>query len=210
MTVVVVNHLTLDGVMQAPAAADEDTRGGFTHGGWSVPYGDQVMGEFMGNRMSDGAGAMLFGRWTYESLRRAWADRIDDNPFTDVLNNAQKYVASTTLDEPLRWMNSTLLKGDAADAIAELASRSDETLTILGSAVLVQSLMARGLIDELVLMIHPLVLGSGRRLFSDHGTYAAFELTDSTPTTTGVQIATYRRRRSDSDGVSHRPRADQA
>jgi dihydrofolate reductase len=194
MTVVVVNHLTLDGVMHAPAAVDEDARDGFSHGGWSVPYGDQVMGEFMGNRMADGAGAMLFGRWTYESLRRAWTDRTDDNPFTDVLNKAQKYVASTTLEEPLPWMNSTLLKGDAADAVAELASRSAENLTILGSATLVQSLMARDLVDELVLMIHPLVLGSGRRLFSDHGTYAAFELTDSIPTTTGVQIVTYRRR----------------
>jgi dihydrofolate reductase len=194
MTVVVVNHLTLDGVMQAPAAADEDTRDGFTHGGWSVPYGDQVMGEFMGNRMADAAGAMLFGRWTFESLRRSWTDRTDDNPFTDVLNKAQKYVASTTLEEPLPWMNSTLLKGDAADAIDELTSQSDENITILGSATLVQSLMARNLVDELVLMIHPLVLGSGRRLFSDHGTRAAFELIDSLPTTTGVQIATYRRR----------------
>ncbi len=194
MTVVVVNHLTLDGVMQAPAAADEDTRDGFTHGGWSVPYGDQVMGEFMGNRMADGSGAMLFGRWTYESLRRSWTDRTDDNPFTEVLNKAQKYVASTTLEGPLPWMNSTLLKGDAADAIDALTSRSDENITILGSATLVQSLMARNLVDELVLMIHPLVLGSGRRLFSDPGTYAAFELTESIPTTTGVQIATYRRR----------------
>ena len=189
-----MNHVTLDGVMQAPAAADEDTRGGFTHGGWSVPYGDQVMGEFMGKRMADGAGAMLFGRWTYESLRSAWTDRTDDSPFTDVLNKTQKYVASTTLEEPLPWMNSTLLEGDAADAVAELMSRSDEKLTILGSATLVQSLMARNLIDEFVLMIHPLVLGSGRRLFADHGTYAAFELTESIPTTTGVQIATYLRR----------------
>jgi dihydrofolate reductase len=193
MSVVVVNHVTLDGVMQAPAAADEDTRDGFAHGGWSVPYGDQVMGEFMGKRMADGAGAMLFGRWTYESLRRAWTDRTDDNPFTDVLNKAQKYVASTTLEEPLPWMNSTLLEGDAADAVAELKSQSDENLTILGSATLVQSLMLRNLVDELVLMIHPLVLGSGRRLFSDHGAYAAFEQTDSIPTTTGVLIATYHR-----------------
>jgi dihydrofolate reductase len=193
MSVVVVNHLTLDGVMQAPAATDEDTRDGFAHGGWSVPYGDQVMGEFMGRRMAGSAGAMLFGRWTYESLRRAWTDRTDGNPFTDVLNKAQKYVASTTLEEPLPWMNSTLLAGDAADAVTELKSRSDENLTILGSATLVQSLMARDLVDELVLMIHPLVLGSGRRLFSDHGALAAFELTESLPTTTGVLIATYQR-----------------
>ncbi len=194
MSVVVVNHVTLDGVMQAPAAADEDTRDGFTHGGWSVPYGDQVMGEFMGKRMADGAGAMLFGRWTYESLRRAWTDRTDDNPFTEVRNTAQKYVASTTREEPLPWMNSTLLEGDAADAVAALKSQSDKNLTILGSATLVQSLMRRDLIDGLVLMIHPLILGSGRRLFADHGSaHASFDLTDSVPTTTGVLIASYQR-----------------
>jgi dihydrofolate reductase len=194
MSVVVVNHVTLDGVMQAPADADEDTRGGFTHGGWSVPYGDQVMGEFMAKRMAGGDGAMLFGRWTYESLRRSWTARTDDNPFTDVLNKTQKYVASTTLKEPLPWMNSTLLNGDAADAVAELKTRSDDNLTILGSATLVQSLLARALVDELVLMIHPLVLGSGRRLFADHGSSpASFDLTDSVPTTTGVLIATYKR-----------------
>ena len=194
MSVVVVNHVTLDGVMQAPAGPEEDTRDGFAHGGWSVPYGDQVMGEFMGKRMSHGAGAMLFGRWTYESLRRAWTDRTDDNPFTDVLNKVQKYVASSTLEEPLPWMNSTLLKGDAADAVAELKSHSDQNLTILGSATLVQSLMRRDLVDEFVLTIHPLILGSGRRLFADHGSYASFELTESVPTTTGVLIATYQRR----------------
>jgi dihydrofolate reductase len=194
MSVIVVNHMTLDGVVQAPAAADEDTRGGFTHGGWSVPYGDQVMGEFMGKRMAGGDGAMLFGRWTYESLRRAWTDRTDDNPFTDVLNKTQKYVASTTLEEPLPWMNSTLLEGDTADAVAEIKAQSDDNLTILGSATLVQALLARDLVDELVLMIHPLVLGSGRRLFADHGSsLAAFDLTDSVPTTTGVLIATYQR-----------------
>ena len=133
MSVVVVNHMTLDGVMQAPAAADEDTRGRFTHGGWSVPYGNHVMGEFMGTRMAGGDGAMLFGRWTYESFRCAWTDLTDDNPFTDVLNKTQKYVVSTTLEEPLRWMNSTLLAGDAADAVAELKAQSDDNLTILGS-----------------------------------------------------------------------------
>jgi len=194
MTVVVVNHVTLDGVMQAPAAPDEDTRDGFAHGGWSVPYGDQVMGEFMSKRMSDGDGAMLFGRWTYQSLRAAWTNRTDDNPFTDVLNKAQKYVASATLTEPLPWVNSTLLKGDTADAVAELASQSDQHLTILGSATLVQSLMRRDLVDEFILMIHPLVLGAGRRLFSDDGAYTSLELTESVPTTTGVIIATYRRR----------------
>lgn len=109
-----------------------------------------------------------------------------------MLNNAPKYVASTTLEEPLSWANSTLLKGDAAEAVAELEERSDQDLVILGSGELVQSLMQRGLIDENVLVIHPLVLGSGRRLFRDGGAFAKLELVDVKPTTTGVLIATYR------------------
>jgi dihydrofolate reductase len=183
-------HLTLDGVMQAPGRPDEDTRGGFEHGGWEPPYGDEVMGSVAAEGMSKG-GAILLGRRTYEDFAGFWPKQTD-NPFTNVLNNAQKYVASTTLEEPLPWANSTLLKGDAADAVAELKARSDQDLVILGSGELVQSLMQRGLIDEYVLLIHPLVLGSGRRLFRDGGAFAKLELADVKPTTTGVLIATYR------------------
>ncbi len=195
MSITAVEHVTLDGVMQAPGAPDEDTRDGFEHGGWSAPYGDQVLGEFMGRRMADGAGgAMLLGRWTYEDLYRAWHGRTDDNPFTAVLDNMSKYVVSNTLVEPLAWANSTLVTGDAGDAVAELKRGSDQDLTILGSATLVQSLLRRSLVDELVLTIHPLVLGPGRRLFTTDGAFASFELIESMPTTTGVLIATYRLR----------------
>ena len=186
--ITVVNHVTLDGVMQAPAGADEDTRGGFTRGGWAVPYNDEVMARHMAEGMKKG-GVMLFGRITYEDLASFWPNQTD-NPFTEVLNNTTKYVASTTLREPLPWENSVLLDGDAADAVAKLKQESEDDLTILGSGVLVRSLMARDLIDEFVLTIHPLVLGSGRRLFDD-GIQATLELVESIPTTTGVVIATY-------------------
>jgi dihydrofolate reductase len=175
--------------MQAPGRPDEDRRGDFEHGGWAMPYNDEVKGRAMGEGMAKG-GALLFGRRTYEDFYGVWPNQ-KDNPFTEVLNNARKYVASTTLREPLPWSNSTLLGGDAADAVGRLKEESDEDLTILGSGVVIASLMKRNLIDQYVLMIHPLVLGSGRRLFADDGTFATLKLTDSLTTTTGVVIATY-------------------
>ena len=188
--VVVINHLTLDGVMQAPGRPDEDTRGGFEHGGWGVPYGDSVMAGVMAERMAV-EGAMLLGRRTYEDFAAFWPKQ-EDNPFTPVLNERRKYVASTTLEEPLSWMNSTLLEGDAAEAVARLKERPGEDLAVLGSGALVQSLMRADLVDEYLLTIHPLVLGSGRRLFTDGGAFASLLLVDATTTTTGVVIATYR------------------
>ncbi len=189
--VVVVTHLTLDGVMQAPARPDEDLRGGFAHGGWATPYGDAVMGRVMAEGMTQSeGGALLFGRRTYEDFFSVWPNRTD-NPFTVVLNTMQKYVASTTLEEPLPWSNSTLLKGDAADAVARLKEQPGKDLVILGSGELAQSLMRRNLIDEYLLTIHPLVLGLGRRLFPDGGAFAALRLVDTKTTTTGVVIATY-------------------
>jgi dihydrofolate reductase len=187
--ITVVNNLSLDGVMQAPGRPDEDPRGGFEHGGWAIPYNDEVKGRAMGQGMARG-GALLFGRRTYEDFYGVWPNQ-KDNPFTEVLNDAQKYVASRTLKEPLPWSNSTLLDGDAADAVARLKEQSLEDLTILGSGALIASLMERNLIDRYVLMIHPLVLGSGRRLFADGGSFAALELSESVATTTGVLIATY-------------------
>jgi dihydrofolate reductase len=187
---VVVNNLTLDGVMQAPGRADEDTRDGFAHGGWGAPYGDEVMGRVMGERMA-GPGALVLGRRTYEDFASYWPKQTD-NPFTPVLNERVKYVASTTLREPLPWSNSKLLQGDAARAIAKLKEQRDEDLAVLGSGELVRSLMRHDLVDEYLLNIHPLVLGAGRRLFPDDGTTAKLRLVDSTPTTTGVLIATYR------------------
>ena len=187
--VVVVNHLTLDGVMQAPGRPDEDRRGGFCHGGWSVPYGDAVMGAVMGEGLAR-EGALLFGRRTYADFASVWPDR-QDNPFTEVLNKEQKYVVSRTLTEPLPWANSTLLQGGAADAVTGLKQQPGPDITVLGSGALIRSLMPRNLIDEYLLMIHPLVLGSGRRLFADGGQLAALRLVDVKPTTTGVIIATY-------------------
>jgi dihydrofolate reductase len=186
---IVVNNLTLDGVMQAPGRPDEDTRDGFVHGGWGAPYGDEVMGRVMGERMAR-PGALLLGRRTYEDFASYWPKQTD-NPFTPLLNERRKYVASTTLKEPLPWSNSTLLSGDAVRAVAELKEQSDEDLAVLGSGELTRSLMRHDLIDEYLLSIHPLLLGSGRRLFPDDATIAKLRLVDVTPTTTGVLIATY-------------------
>ena len=191
--VVLFTSVTLDGVMQAPGRPDEDTRGGFAHGGWAVPYGDEVMGRVAAEGMARG-GALLLGRRTYEDFYGFWPHQ-QDNPFTEVLNHTLKYVASTTLAEPLPWRNSRLLEGDPADAVARLKEQPGKDLTVLGSGQLVQSLRRRDLVDEYVLLIHPLVLGTGRRLFPDGGVPATLRLAGSTTTTTGVIIATYQVRR---------------
>jgi dihydrofolate reductase len=188
--VVVTNHVTLDGVMQSPAAPDEDVRGRFERGGWAAHDNDEVMGRKMGEGMARG-GPLLLGRRTYEHFAAFWPHQ-QDNPYTEVLNNAQKYVASTTLQEPLPWMNSTLLEGDAADAVARLKKEPGKDFGILGSGQLIQSLRARNLIDQYTLLIHPVVLGSGRRLFPDGSAFSALRLVDTVTTTTGVVIATYR------------------
>jgi dihydrofolate reductase len=182
--------VTLDGVMQAPARPDEDTRGGFGHGGWGAPYGDEVIGAVAAEGMARD-GAMLFGRRTYEDFFDVWPNAPQPNPFTEVLNRRRKYVASRTLSEPLPWENSVLLDGDAWDAVAALKRDSEQDIVVLGSGTLVRALMARGLIDEYVVLIHPLVLGAGRRLFGDGGPSARLRLVDSKTSTTGVIIATY-------------------
>lgn len=188
--IVVNTNLTLDGVMQAPGRTDEDTRGGFKYGGWAAPYFDPVMAEVAAEGIAQSPD-MLFGRRTYEDFYAVWPNRTD-NPFTEVLNNAHKYVASTTLEEPLPWSNSTLLKGDAAETVTALKQQPGKDLVVLGSGELVRSLMQYNLVDEYVLSIHPLVLGSGCHLFPDGGPYAAFQLVDTKTTTTGVVIATYK------------------
>jgi dihydrofolate reductase len=190
--IVVFTSVTLDGVMQAPGRPDEDRRGGFEHGGWARPYADEVMAGVAGEGMASGA-ALLFGRRTYEDFAVVWPNMPQPNPFTEVLNNSQKYVASTTLQEPLPWQNSTLLEGDAAEAVVRLREQPGKDLVVLGSGVLVRTLMRHDLVDQYVLQIHPLVLGSGRRLFDDGGAYAALRLADTKVTTTGVMIATYLR-----------------
>jgi dihydrofolate reductase len=187
--ITVIDHVSLDGVMQAPARPDEDRRDGFEHGGWAVPYGDAVMAEFMAKGMAAG-GALLFGRRTYEDFAAVWPQR-KGNPISTLLDERQKYVASTTLREPLAWVNSTLLQGDAAHAVARLKEEPGDDLAVLGSGELVQSLVRHGLVDAYVLTIHPLLLGSGRRLFPNDGPRAALRLVETTTTTTGVIIAVY-------------------
>ena len=187
--IIAFTSITLDGVMQAPGRPDEDTRGGFEHGGWAVPYSDEAMGKISTESMA-GTGALLFGRRTYEDFYGFWPNQTD-NPYTDVLNESKKYVASRSLDEPLAWKNSTLLEGDAADAVAKLKEGPEKDIVILGSGALVRSLMPRGLIDRFVLLIHPLVLGTGQRLFADDGSDSRLKLTDTKTTPKGVLIATY-------------------
>jgi dihydrofolate reductase len=190
--IVVMNHVTLDGVMQGPGRADEDTRDGFTQGGWAsrsvTP--DDATGKTMGERMAAGGGlaGWLFGRRTYEDLLASW--NAQGGPFKDALNNTPKYVASTTASEPLPWPNSTLLRGDTVDAVRALKAQAGGVLAIMGSGVLIGSLMAADLIDEYLLMIHPLVLGSGRRLFPA-GVHVPLRLTGSVTTAAGVVVATY-------------------
>jgi dihydrofolate reductase len=184
-------HVTLDGVMQAPGRPDEDTRDGFGFGGWEGRYADEVMAGVAAQGMATES-ALLFGRRTYEDFYGFWPNQPQPNPFTDVLNRSRKYVASRTLSEPLAWENSTLLQGDAGGAVAELKAGSDGDLIVLGSGDLIQTLMRRDLIDEYLVLIHPLVLGTGRRLFAEGGPPATLDLDDSKVTTTGVIIATYR------------------
>jgi dihydrofolate reductase len=188
---VAVENLSLDGVMQAPGRPDEDVRGGFAHGGWAGQYNDEVKGRLMAAGMAD-SGPLLFGRRTYEDFFKVWPGRTD-NPFTAVLDNTQKFVASRTLAVPLPWQNSTLLEGDVAAAVARLKQQPGGNLVVLGSGDLMQTLLRHHLVDELVLLIHPLTLGAGRRLFEDSGTFERFTLADSQPTTTGVIISSYRR-----------------
>jgi dihydrofolate reductase len=189
-TIEVVNHITLDGVMQAPADPDEDRRGGFEHGGWASEYFDDVQGEYMGARMGSGDGALLFGRWSYNKMADAWPKQPEDNPVRQVLERSTKYVVSRS-DRPVEWVNSELLTGDAVETVRALKARTSGNIVILGSAELVHALLPAGLIDAMLLTIHPLVMGSGKRLFPDAGALARFELTESKPTTTGVLITRY-------------------
>lgn len=192
--IVVFLHLTLDGIMQSPGRPDEDSRGGFPHGGWATtrmrPDQDPVLGQAIGESMAK-SGPILFGRRTYQDFFRIWPNRTD-NPFTEVLNRAQKYVASTTLKEPLPWQNSTLLRGNLAEAVTRLKNQVDKDIVVLGSGELVRSLIKADLVDEYFLLIHPLALGAGRRLFPEDGPPVSLQLADVKASATGVMIARYR------------------
>ncbi|MFB9235626.1 dihydrofolate reductase family protein [Plantactinospora siamensis] len=194
--VVVVENVTLDGVMQAPGGADEDVRGGFPYGGWARPYADRALAERTGLGAGAGEdGGLLLGRRTYEQFHGFWSTQTDGNPYTEVLNRRTKYVASRSRSEPLPWQNSTLLTGDAVTAVAGLRDDLGGDLVVLGSGELVRSLAAAGLVDAYTLSIHPLVLGTGMRLFAE-GTdaYGELELVASETTPAGVIIASYRPR----------------
>ena len=182
-------NLTLDGVIQGPGRPDEDRRGDFEHGGWGSGYD----GMTSAGESSPNFGALLLGRWTYENLFKAWHGRTDDNPFTARLDSIPKYVASTTLKEPLAWVNSTLLTGDVPEAVAGLKAKlgKDVDIVMMGSGKLIQTLMQHHLVDRYVLLIHPLVLGSGRRLFTDGSAFAEFHLVRANATPKGVVVATY-------------------
>ncbi len=187
MRVVVVNHVTLDGVMQGPGRPDEDTRDGFRHGGWA-DGSDPAIGEAMGRRMGDGF-AWLFGRRSYDDMLGHWNEV--GGPFKDGLNNTQKYVASSDPDADLPWPNSTLLSGDVPAAVAALREQPGGNLVIMGSGALIRSLLPHHLVDELLLVVHPLVLGSGQRLFGADDEVTRLELVEGTPTASGLLLATY-------------------
>jgi dihydrofolate reductase len=192
-SIAVTMWVTLDGVVQGPGRPDEDTRGGFTHGGWGQRYDDDVMGREMAKGMAK-PGDMLFGRRTWQDFTTAWGRLTDGNPFTTRMNATTKYVVSRTLEDADAWQNSILLRGDAVGAVAELKAQSGRDLGIVGSVSLVRSLHAAALIDRYTLLICPLTLGSGARLFEGPAPLTEFELTDSVTTTKGVIIAQYARR----------------
>ncbi|HEU5486460.1 MAG TPA: dihydrofolate reductase family protein [Microlunatus sp.] len=191
-TISVTMSMTLDGVVQGLGRPDEDTRGGFRYGGWGPRYTDDVMMAEMAKGMA-APGDMLFGRRTWQDFIGAWAHQTDDNPFSAHLNAVRKYVVTTTLGDADAWQNSVLLKGDAARTVAELKSTDGPALGVVGSAALVRSLHAAGLVDHYTLLIHPLVLGAGSKLFDDTSPLTEFRLTHTVVTGTGVIIASYDR-----------------
>ena len=186
--IVAIEHLTLDGVMQSPGRPDEDTRDHFEYGGWAVAGNDPLMMKVQSERMGS-SWSLLAGRITYEDFAGFWPKQ-PSNPITDSLNNVEKFVVSTAPID-LSWQNSTLLKGDAVDTVAALKKEHDKTLVIFGSGVLVRSLMPHNLIDEYILLTHPLILGKGRRLFPEGNPFTKLKLIDSVTTDTGVIIGTY-------------------
>lgn len=189
MRVVVVNHLTLDGVMQGPGHADEDRRGGFRHGGWAAGADDPRIAAAYGERLGTPGGALLMGRRSYEGMLGAWNER--GGPYKDALNAATKYVASRDPDARLGWPNSTLLGGDAIGAVRELRERGGGNLAIMGSGELIRSLLPHGLVDELLLVIHPLILGDGLRLFEEGESGIPLRLKSAEAVGRGVIITAY-------------------
>lgn len=191
--VIVINSVTLDGVMQGPGRPDEDTRDGFALGGWAAQAMNAEVQSAVNQRVVDAGGLrLLLGRRSYEGMLGYW--NTQDHPFKEGLNSAPKYVASTTLRAPAPWPNTTLLSGDVGEAVAALKRQPDNDLVIMGSGALIHTLMRHDLIDEYMLVIHPRVLGAGRRLFPDGARPTSLHLVSATPTSTGALITVYRPR----------------
>ncbi len=192
MRKVIVNEwMTLDGVAQAPGAADEDTTGGFEHGGWHLRYFDDISQKWVVETLT-AAGGFLLGRRTYEGFAAHWPNASEEEQVVaEPLNTRPKYVASRTLTEPLEWQNSTVLQGDVAEAVAALKQADGDDLLVIGSTELAQTLMEHDLVDEFRLMIDPVVVGGGKRIFGDDGVLRPLRLVDGQVTTTGAIVATY-------------------
>jgi dihydrofolate reductase len=194
MRIVISEFISLDGVVQAPGGRDEDRDGGFRHGGWSMRFFDpEVMGAAI-DELSRGTDALLFGRRTWQVMAGAWPNRAGD-PFADWMNRVQKYVVSDTLsDTDATWEPTKIIRGaDLAKEVSALRDQPGGYLNVMGSASLVRTLLAADLVDELSLMIEPIVLGGGKRIFPDDDQARAFELTSATRANTGVQVCRYQR-----------------
>ena len=187
--IVLVEFLTLDGVMQAPGSPDEDRSGGFDKGGWQLEYFDDALGAAILGALED-TGGFLLGRRTYETFAAHWPNQPADDPLAGTFNTLPKWVVSTTLRDPLPWQNSTLISGDVAAEVRSIKAGDGKDVQVIGSGELVQALIRDDLVDEYRLMVHPIVIGKGKRLFRDD-TSARLRLVDSKPTTTGVVINTY-------------------
>lgn len=195
MKIVISQFMSLDGVVQAPGGADEDTDGGFAHGGWSMPYFDpESMGGAIDAAMTD-TDALLFGRRTWQVMAGAWPDRDDgSDPFASRMNAFTKYVVTSTLsDDDLTWENSTIIPGDDVVAgVDALREKPGGTLSVMGSSQLCRTLVAAGLVDEYLFMIEPVLLGGGKGVFPTDGELRPLELVSTTEAPTGVLICTYR------------------
>ena len=190
-TLIVNEFLSLDGVAQAPGAADEDTSGGFRYGGWHLRYFDELSQKWVVENLT-GADAFLFGRRTFEIFAAHWPNAPEEEQVVaEPLNSLPKYVVSSTLTEPLEWENATLLKGEPADAVATLKQDGDGELFVIGSTQLVQTLVQHDLVDEFRVMIDPLVLGGGKRIFGDDGARRPLRLVEGQITSSGAIVATY-------------------
>jgi dihydrofolate reductase len=191
MQLTVTTFLSVDGVYQGPGGPEEDRSGGFDRGGWLVPHFDDATGEFM-TEVFKGVDAFLIGRRTYEIFAASWPNVTDPNdPIANSLNTLPKYVASSTLEDP-QWSNTTVLKGDLASAVQELKDRDGRELQVHGSGRLVQFLLANDLVDRLNLLVFPVIVGAGRRLFPESGIATGLALDESQTTPTGVAISVYR------------------